>query len=281
MTTLYISDMDGTLLDADAHVSATSAQIITNLTRRGALITVATARTPATVEPLLAGVETATEAVTMTGAAIWNRKSKRFEDTQLMPLDQTNIILDIFKDSPIAPFCYVFRRDLSFLDVYHDAPTLTDVEFKFVEARKNLFPKKFHLAQMCSPEERERVVLFFAMGSHADIISVAQRLKLATTCYVSYYMDNYNADTWLLEVFADGVSKSAGIARLRRRIGADRVVVFGDNLNDIAMMKDADLAVAVENALPEVKAIADIVIGPNTADSVARFIEADFNSCAR
>ena len=42
------------------------------------------------------------------------------------------------------------------------------------------------------------------------------------------------------------------------------------------MMKAADLAVAVENALPQVKEAADIIIGPNTEPSVARFIRQDF-----
>ena len=55
-------------------------------------------------------------------------------------------------------------------------------------------------------------------------------------------------------------------------------MVFGDNLNDLPMMRVADLAVAVENALPQTKAEAHKVIGPNTADSVARFIHEDFFS---
>ena len=59
---------------------------------------------------------------------------------------------------------------------------------------------------------------------------------------------------------------------MARELGADRIVAFGDNVNDLPMMREADLAVAVENALPEVKEAADIVIGPNTDDSVALFI---------
>ena len=54
--------------------------------------------------------------------------------------------------------------------------------------------------------------------------------------------------------------------------GADRVVAFGDNINDIPMLREADVAVAVENAVPEVKRIADVIIGPNTTDAVPRFI---------
>jgi hydroxymethylpyrimidine pyrophosphatase-like HAD family hydrolase len=60
-------------------------------------------------------------------------------------------------------------------------------------------------------------------------------------------------------------------------MGVERVVVFGDNLNDLSMFEVADLAVAVDNALPEVKAAADVVIGANTTDAVARFIAEDFS----
>ena len=60
-------------------------------------------------------------------------------------------------------------------------------------------------------------------------------------------------------------------------MGADRLTVFGDNLNDIPMMQVADCAIAVENALPEVKAAAHETIGPNTSDSVARYILKDFD----
>ena len=51
------------------------------------------------------------------------------------------------------------------------------------------------------------------------------------------------------------------------------MIAFGDNLNDIPMMRVADVAVAVGNALSQVKAEADVVIGANTADAVAQFIK--------
>ncbi len=42
-------------------------------------------------------------------------------------------------------------------------------------------------------------------------------------------------------------------------------------------MAVADLSVAVGNAFPQVKEAADIVIGRNDEDAVARFMEEDFN----
>ncbi len=50
---LFVTDLDGTLLNRDSRVSDESARIISMLSRRGVMITVATARTPATVDTLL------------------------------------------------------------------------------------------------------------------------------------------------------------------------------------------------------------------------------------
>jgi len=54
----------------------------------------------------------------------------------------------------------------------------------------------------------------------------------------------------------------------------ERVTVFGDHINDIPMFEEAGHAVAVENAVPELKVHADEVIGPNTSDSVVRWLAA-------
>jgi hypothetical protein len=51
--TLYVSDLDGTLFGADSRVSATSAAILNKAISAGVMFTPATARTPATVQPLL------------------------------------------------------------------------------------------------------------------------------------------------------------------------------------------------------------------------------------
>ena len=82
----------------------------------------------------------------------------------------------------------------------------------------------------------------------------------------------YGPDLGILEVFSADASKANALRRLKKLVGADRVVVFGDNINDLPMMREADVAVAVGNAVEEVKRAATVVIGPNTDDSVARYI---------
>ncbi len=278
MKPLYVTDLDGTLLDDSGQLSDTSARIITSLSHSGALISVATARTPATVVNLLAHAYTTADLVVMTGAGLWNRPDARFDHLDMLPAADVALMMPVFDSSPIAPFCYTLRHDGSHIDVYHAAATLSAREADFVEQRAHLTLKTFHLATSCPADLHDRMILFFAMGPHDEIVAVADRLRAVCGCYVSYYKDTYSPRLWLLEVFAPGVSKAAGIERLRRRVGADTVIAFGDNLNDIPMLKAADIAVAVGNALPEVKAIAHHVIGPNTADAVPRFIREHYES---
>ena len=277
MKTLYITDLDGTLLGDDARVSHTSAAIISDLSRRGALISVATARTPATVDILMKDTYTTVDMVVMTGAALWNRDNRRFDGLRLLEHDDVATLLNCFAEVGVQPFCYALKDSRS-LEVFHGAPALTTPEQLFVDQRNALVLKKFNLSVAAPEESYDRMVLFFAMGPYDAIIAVAERAKKTTRCYVSYYKDTYTPDIWLLEIFAEGVSKAEGVARLKAALGADRVVAFGDNLNDIAMLREADVAVVVDNALPEVKAVADIIIGCNNDDAVARYIAEDFKN---
>ncbi len=122
MKTLYITDLDGTFLNSDAQVSARSAAIVSELSRRGALISVATARTPATVEPLLADTYTGADLVVMTGAALWNRPAHRYDDLRLLSARETGIIVDAMRRHGINLFAYVAQPD-GFIQVYRTTRT--------------------------------------------------------------------------------------------------------------------------------------------------------------
>ena len=50
------------------------------------------------------------------------------------------------------------------------------------------------------------------------------------------------------------------------------VVAFGDNFNDISMLEAAGTGVAMGNADDAVKARANVVIGDNTTDAIADYI---------
>ena len=101
---------------------------------------------------------------------------------------------------------------------------------------------------------------------------VVEKLKEIPQIDFAYYKDSYS-DDWLVEIYANTASKANGAREVAEIIGADSITAFGDNLNDLVMLGGANTAVAVENAVLQVKEIADVIIGTNTDDSVVKYIE--------
>lgn len=272
MKTLYVSDMDGTLLGSDSRVSEHSAALLRDAVAAGALVTVATARTPATAGPLTATCGFTLPAIVMTGAAMWHGSERRFTDTRYFTAEGCGAALEACRRHGVHPFVYTMGDDGRSLDVYHGAEALNRAEENFYLERKHLAFKRFHMRSVVPATRLSCALICFAMGDRAAVERAADALRAETDCSVFCYPDIFNPAIANLEVFAPGVSKAAAIKQLKERIGAERLVVFGDNLNDLPMLAAADLAVAVGNAFPEVKAAADIVIEANTTDAVARFI---------
>jgi hypothetical protein len=275
--TLYVTDMDGTLLDLHSRVSRESAEILSRLSREGALITVATARTPATVVPLMAECGTTVPYVTMTGAALWNPQSGEYTEVTLMSDATARTVRHVIESHGLHPFIYTIAEDRHLLAAYHNGP-MKDAEHAFVDARAMLPLKRFYIN---NPEgEREslpRTILYFTMGDFADTSAAADELRRLGCCAVSSYVDTTIPGMGLLEVFAPGIDKGAVVKQLAAQLGATRIVAFGDNLNDLPLLRVADVPVAVANALPEVKSVATHVIGANDTNAVARFIAEDFS----
>lgn len=270
MKHLFITDMDGTLLNEDSRVSPKSAQIISELSRQGALITVATARTPATVEPLLEGVETGLPAIVMTGAAMWDRTRKAYVNTHPFEGDTDMQLLTLLRQEGIEPFVYRFYDGDPLLHVFRNSP-LSAADINFIDQRRVSGLKEFHIDQPMP--DGGHTMLFFAMGPRERIFTAADRIRQLCICSVSAFTDIFGEDTGILELFAPGVSKASAVKALKELTGADRLTVYGDNLNDLPMMAVADDSVAVANALPEVKAAASRTIAANTADAVALDIQ--------
>lgn len=273
--TLYVSDMDGTLLNSQSHISEKTSQIISNLSQQGAMITVATARTPATVEPLLSQTKNNLPAIVMTGAALWDRDKMKYINQQYLNIETVIEIKKLCDTYHISPFIYTLK-DSGFLDVYYSG-IVDDNVTRFVTERKMLALKTFHINSGIVPNNiLQNTLLFFAMGEKARIFRLAEEINQNIDCSVSCYVDIFGKDTGILEIFAPGVSKAAAVKSLAKDINADRIIVFGDNLNDIPMMRIADVSVAVGNALDEVKKVADIIIDCNDCDAVAQYIQNDF-----
>lgn len=77
-----------------------------------------------------------------------------------------------------------------------------------------------------------------------------------------------------LEINPQGISKASGIAEVCKLlgIGMSEVVAMGDSLNDMTMIREAGLGVAMGNAQDALKEAADLVTVTNNEHAVARII---------
>lgn len=108
------------------------------------------------------------------------------------------------------------------------------------------------------------------MGTKASMDKVSQKLTDSFSSTLNCYRSN---DT-LIEIAPKSVSKLSAIKiLLKPNETLNEVIAFGDNYNDMEMLKNVGLGVAVENARKEVKEIAKKMALSNKENGVAQFIK--------
>lgn len=160
--TLYVSDLDGTLLDSNSRLSEETIAVLNKLiTERGVNFSIATARTPATVVNIMERVPVRLPMVVMNGAAMWDNVVREFVYT--FPLDSGKVarVCDIFEHHGLHPM--VYRRKGSVLEVHH-CGELSPQEQAFVAERANLALKRFYFNDYGYKRGEGEALLIFSMN---------------------------------------------------------------------------------------------------------------------
>ncbi|MDE5840592.1 MAG: HAD family hydrolase [Muribaculaceae bacterium] len=274
MPTLFVSDLDGTLLGPDRKVSNESVRMLNESISEGALFSVATARTPATVGPLLKDVDCRLPLIVMTGAAIWDRAANRYAHASFHRKDTAASLISLYRKHGLSTFVYTLGHD-NVIHIYHIGE-ISRLERAFMEERLATPYKKFHIPEdgiSELPEDLDRILLFYSMRPTDEVRRVYDEIKDSDDLRAVFYHDMYGDEIALMEVFGPEASKANAVRILAGMVGADRIVAYGDNVNDLPILEAADDAVAVENGVEEVKETADRIIGSNSSDSVAKDIK--------
>ena len=274
MKTLFVSDLDGTLLGLDRKVSAESVRLINEAIAEGAMFSVATARTPATVGPLLDGIRSPLPFIVMTGAAIWEREHNRYVYASFHREDTARRLVKLYRRHALSTFVYILGED-NVIHIYHIGD-MSCLEREFMEERLYTPYKDFHILDKEKgglPERLDRVLLFYSMRPTEEVRRVYDDIKDSEDLKAVFYHDMYGEEIALMEVFGPDASKANAVRRLADMVGAEKIVAYGDNVNDIPILEVADDAVVVENAVEAARLAAGRVIGPNIEDSVAKDIK--------
>ena len=264
---LFISDLDGTLLNPDAALPSGAAERINRLTRDGVRITFATARTVRSVAKILGDIDFhnpgCAPVALMNGTMVRDMAEGTyvtFERFEPEAFGQIFRVLDSFSAEP-----FVYTVDPS--DPVDGDPLMTSYRRianpwmkKFRDERIEKYGKPFRL--FSSPDELTGEAVYLCLLGAGDFIAqVAEGLRAVEGIRLTYYPDNYEPGLWYLEISPRTASKKHAVEFLRAYTGCAKVAAFGDNRNDLPMFEAADIAVAVKNASDEVKAAADDVTG--------------------
>ena len=272
--TLYVTDLDGTLLQPDVTVSGRSFAILSELLDKGLPLTVATARTSFSVLPILRGLPFRLPLILQNGSVLHDPVTNRIVHAAVIGPDAFRSVLELFAEFGFNGFVFCVPEDQ--LECCYTELT-TEHMRRYYQERRVKYDKPFRQVGTLAELAGLNPVFLSLNAPPAKLGPLHQKLRALPGISVAYYRDVYEPDIWYLEVSAPDASKYHGICRLREMTGAKSVTGFGDNHNDIPLFRACDTKIAVGNAADELKALADAVIGRNTEDAVAEYLRKNFH----
>jgi Cof subfamily protein (haloacid dehalogenase superfamily) len=272
MKTLFISDLDGTLLQPNVELSDTTVRIINEMAAKGVNFTIATARTIATVLPILRNVHMNRPIIIMNGVCIYDLEKKRYINVEAIDKENSARLLSIIVQNKLKGFAYTLSDGV--MSTYYEELNSRTL-IKFYEERVRLYKKPFIQIDDFRLLTREPLIFFSLMDKKENLDKVYPIIKALPDLNCTMYKDNYTPDNWYFEIFSKAASKYHGVRYLKEYLKAKEVVCFGDNLNDLPLFEASDYRIAVANAVDELKSKADEVIGSNTEDGVALWLKSN------
>jgi len=276
MTRVYACDLDRTLLRDDATLSDFSRRSLGELIENGLRFIVASARNMAAIREILDGLPLRLPVIELNGAAITD-----FHTGEHL------VIHDLDKDLLPELHALAARRGFPPLlvtfdgagdRIYHGKTGNEETEW-YLEGRRAAGDAQLREIEDLTQAFRDRALSMAVAGRGDPLKELADEVvkTFAGRVEIHLFENPYHRGWWWLSIHDRRATKGQALAELLERLGFDPadLTVFGDDSNDVGMFEFAARAVAVENALPCVLELATEVIGPNDADSVARYILQD------
>ena len=153
-----------------------------------------------------------------------------------------------------------------------DAAYTSAKEINYWASRENFLIKMpLIIKPVDEMDPNDHYVKFMFIGDEADIDS--WRDALPADVKEAYYI--VKSTPQHLEFMHKDATKGSGLLTLAAKLGIDRseTMALGDQQNDVTMIEAAGLGVAMGNAVPEVKAVADVETTTQNADGVGVAVE--------
>jgi len=265
-------DLDGTVLGPGGVLSGRTINVVNKCMQRGLRIIISTGRSIEGAEPYRASLGVSGPAIYCNGAVVADMPKGIILNSLLMDKKAADFCVDLSRETGI--YCQIY-----FLG--NDAPArMSLIAEKDSEGREIYHKQTGLLAEIMDLKEalqlckKDGCVKTMFIADPALLAEIRPKLEegLGKSVYMTHTQWNY------LELMNANVSKGKGLQFTMDRLSLrkEEVIAFGDDENDAPMSDAAGLFIAPSNAKEKVKEKAGLVIGSNTEDGVAVFLEEFF-----
>lgn len=267
-------DLDGTLLRSDKSIAPSSIAVVKRLIEAGWYVAIATGRHPHSALRYFKELGALTErslAVIFNGSALISMDSYQKEgcpDTGFATLRE-----DLASGAEIARVAALAHRYNLRVHAYAKRRGLIVEDTNRYTMREIFHAGVAYVEGFVfeRPPVDESFYKLIAVGRVEDL----DAFRAALTAKMREDFAVMRTDDNFLEFIPHQRSKGAALSWLSECAGIrpEEVVAFGDAENDLLMLKNAGLGVAMGNAAPELKAQADFVTAGNDEDGIAQVLE--------
>jgi len=264
---LYVTDLDGTLLNRNERVSPNSIAAINALIARGMLFTYATARSLVSASVVTGGLTADIPVIVYNGAFILHAATGEVLSQEDFRETERQTVITVLEKYNISPLVY------SFVDGAEKVSWVKGSENEGIRHYLDMRKGDRRLRPVETKEQLYQGSMFYftciggkdALRPVYDIFSNDPRYRC------TFQQELYRPEFWC-EIMPAKATKAYAVRKLKKLLHCDKVVSFGDAVNDIPMFEASDEAYAVENAVPELKSVASGIIGSNEEEGVARWL---------
>lgn len=258
---LICLDLDGTLLDSSKRVSQGNRSAIKRALNAGIKVAIASGRHPFNIAETADGLGLPHTAVCLSGAYVMIDGFEAFRHG----LSDANVqkVIDIAAEHR----CYISLAggDFNLCAGY--------IERKGGETPATRRYVRLESYDALREEAQKHAGLFLKGAVHHDNPLVYEAVKQQLSQIED--IEAVQSDVCWCDAIAKGCSKAEGVDALAKALGhtMEEVAAIGDDENDVELISETGLGIAMGNALPQVKAVANDQTLDNDHDGVAHAID--------
>ena len=261
---LIALDLDGTTLTREG-LSRRTKETLEEAIRRGIEVVIATGRAYTSLPESIHKIEGLKRIITSNGAHITDCKTGEFFYSNYLNPESVRLVHGILSERPEFPM-EVFTKGVAYIDssIYEDLEKngSTFMSAKYILRTRRPVEKIYDFL-LAHEDSIENINIHFEFPQdRLEMLEVLRSLPAVTI--TSSEKNN-------LEVGGETTSKANALAELCKEldIGMEHVMAFGDSPNDIHMITEAGIGVAMGNGEDSVKEAADLITLGNNDEGVA------------